>query len=112
MLWLDELKTDSACHIFQQFTRLMDYHKINGEYDQEILCNSVPQDSLLLNIIRILSRVYRMTWSPQPSMFRFLYIFLPFGEKVMWLEQYSDMIRDEEVREEEKSLKGLCGGLL
>ena len=57
----NELKTDSACHIFQQSTRLMDYHKINGEYDREILCNSVPQDSLLLNIIRILSRVYRMT---------------------------------------------------
>lgn len=40
------------------------------------------------------------------------YISLPFGEKVMWLEQYNDMIRDEEVGGEEKSLKGLRGGLL
>ena len=36
-------------------------------------------------------------------MFRFLYISSPFGKKVMWLEQYNDMIRDEEAGGKEKS---------
>lgn len=46
-----------------------------------------------------------MTWSPQTSVLRFLYISSPFGKKVMWSEQYNDMIRDEETGRKEKSWK-------